>query len=122
MSMCAGVQKLSRPMERCQEMSQCTPVMAQVTAATAHQTYQGTADVVVSRTGTETVADNSDSLSFSKYSGGPRLAGECGIRHRGQTLASSSLGRSKLWLERTLRRSGSIRIGHKLTLECTHCS
>ena len=28
-------------MERCQEISQCTPVMAQVTAATAHQTYQG---------------------------------------------------------------------------------
>jgi len=29
-------------MERCQEISQCTPVMAQVTAATAHQTYHGT--------------------------------------------------------------------------------
>ena len=44
------------------EMSQCTPVMAHVTAATAHQTYQGTANVAVSRTGTEMVADNSDTL------------------------------------------------------------
>ena len=40
--MWAGVQKLSRPMERCQEISQWMPVMAQVTAATEHQTYQGT--------------------------------------------------------------------------------
>ena len=29
-------------MERCHEMSQCTPTIAQVTAATEHQTYQGT--------------------------------------------------------------------------------
>jgi hypothetical protein len=44
--MWAGVQKVSRPMERCQEMSQWTPVMAQVMAATAHQTYQcGRAEV-----------------------------------------------------------------------------
>ncbi len=39
--MWAGVQNVSRPMERCQEISQWTPVMAQVTAATEHQTYQG---------------------------------------------------------------------------------
>src|SRR5690242_2980868 len=47
----AGVQKVSRPMERCQEMSQCTPAMAQVTAATEHHTYQG---VVTRSSGTET--------------------------------------------------------------------
>ena len=47
--MWAGVQKVSRPMERCQEMSQWMPVMAQVTAATAHQTYQGTKTESASR-------------------------------------------------------------------------
>src|SRR6266567_7412122 len=41
MQMWAGVQKLSRPMERCQEISHWTPAMAQVTAATEHQMYQG---------------------------------------------------------------------------------
>ena len=30
--MCAGVQNVSRPIERCQEMSQCTPTIAEVTA------------------------------------------------------------------------------------------
>jgi hypothetical protein len=40
--MWAGVQNVSRPMERCQEMSQWTPTMEHVTAAVAHQTYQGT--------------------------------------------------------------------------------
>src|SRR6185436_7819733 len=53
MAMWAGVQKESRPMERCQAMSQCVPTIADVTATTAHQTYQGTADscvfVVISR-------------------------------------------------------------------------
>ena len=41
--MCAGVQKVSRPMERCQEISQCVPTIAEVTAMTEHQTYQGIA-------------------------------------------------------------------------------
>src|SRR5579883_2362484 len=40
--MCAGVQNVSRPMERCQEISQWPPIMAEVTARTAHQIYQGT--------------------------------------------------------------------------------
>jgi hypothetical protein len=40
--MWAGVQKVSRPMERCQEMSQWIPTMAHVTAAAAHHTYHGT--------------------------------------------------------------------------------
>ena len=31
MAMWAGVQKVSRPMVRCQEMSQCTPIIADVT-------------------------------------------------------------------------------------------
>src|SRR5215472_7314157 len=44
MARCAGVQNVSRPMERCQEMSQCTPIMAEVTAPTEHQTYHGTVD------------------------------------------------------------------------------
>src|SRR5579862_5121761 len=39
---CAGVQNVSRPMERCQEMSHWPPIMAEVTAKTEHQTYQGT--------------------------------------------------------------------------------
>src|SRR5712692_6534631 len=42
--MCAGVQNVSRPMERCQAMSQCIPTMADVTATTAHQTYHGVVD------------------------------------------------------------------------------
>src|SRR5579862_336801 len=42
MAMWAGVQNVSRPMERCQEMSHWPPIMAEVTARTEHQTYQGT--------------------------------------------------------------------------------
>src|SRR5580658_4290806 len=38
----AGVQKVSRPMERCQEMSHWPPIMAEVTPRTEAQTYQGT--------------------------------------------------------------------------------
>src|SRR5271163_533556 len=45
MAMCAGVQKLSRPMERCQETSHAPPITAEVTAMIPHQTYQGTAAV-----------------------------------------------------------------------------
>ena len=48
----AGVQNVSRPIDWCQEMSQCTPTMEQVTAATAHQMYHGTrserSDAIVS--------------------------------------------------------------------------
>ena len=49
--MCAGVQNVSRPIERCQAISQCVPTIAEVTAATAHQTYQGMGDGRVSRIG-----------------------------------------------------------------------
>src|SRR5882672_212449 len=38
---CAGVQKVSRPIERCQEMSQAPPIEAEVTASAPHHTYQG---------------------------------------------------------------------------------
>src|SRR5262249_40223078 len=38
----AGVQKASRPIERCQAMSQWAPAIAEVTAMTEHQMYQGT--------------------------------------------------------------------------------
>jgi len=31
-------------MERCQEISQCVPTIAEVTAITEHQTYQGIAE------------------------------------------------------------------------------
>src|SRR5580658_8062038 len=41
MAMWAGVQKLSRPMERCQETSQCAPMVTEVTASAAHQRYHG---------------------------------------------------------------------------------
>ena len=41
MAMCAGVQKLSRPMERCQETSQCAPIVTEVTARAAHQRFFG---------------------------------------------------------------------------------
>jgi hypothetical protein len=40
MAMWAGVQKVSRPMERCQEMSHWPPIMAEVTPKTAAQTYR----------------------------------------------------------------------------------
>ena len=41
MAICAGVQNVSRPIDRCQEISQCVPTMAEVTAMTEHHTYQG---------------------------------------------------------------------------------
>src|SRR5437667_9164319 len=40
--MCAAVQKLSRPMLLCQEMSQTLPTLPEVTAITQAQMYQGT--------------------------------------------------------------------------------
>src|SRR5690349_12109540 len=40
--MCAGVQNVSRPIERCQEMSQMTPTFALVAATSAAATYHGT--------------------------------------------------------------------------------
>ena len=39
--MCGGVQKVSRPIERCHEMSQWPPTIAEVTATTVHQTNHG---------------------------------------------------------------------------------
>ena len=41
MAICAGVQNVSRPIERCHEISQWPPIMAEVTARTEHQIYQG---------------------------------------------------------------------------------
>src|SRR6185503_20852545 len=41
MAMCGAVQKASRPIERCHEMSQWPPTIAEVTATTVHQTNQG---------------------------------------------------------------------------------
>ncbi len=48
--MCAGVQNVSRPIERCQEISHWPPIIAELTARTEHHTYQGTRSVVVART------------------------------------------------------------------------
>src|ERR1700761_2614680 len=45
MAMCAGVQKVSRPMERCHETSQAPPMEEEVTAKAPHQMYQGTLEV-----------------------------------------------------------------------------
>src|SRR5260370_42020082 len=39
---CAGVQKVSRPIERCQETSHAPPILAEVTARAPNHTYQGT--------------------------------------------------------------------------------
>src|ERR1700689_4869661 len=41
MAMCAGVQKVSRPMDRCQETSQAPPMEDDVMARTPAQIYQG---------------------------------------------------------------------------------
>ena len=50
-SQCAQASRnVSRPMERCQEMSQCMPTIAQVTAATEHHTYQGAVSWFCSKT------------------------------------------------------------------------
>src|ERR1700682_3383692 len=58
--MCAGVQKLSRPMERCHETSQCAPIATEVTARVTHHRYQGMRRVCANTCGlfeaTETVA------------------------------------------------------------------
>src|SRR5437762_1536571 len=43
MAMCAGVQKVSRPMLRCQEISHCPPTTAEVVAMSPAQRYQGMA-------------------------------------------------------------------------------
>src|SRR6266436_3821371 len=40
--MCAGVQKVSRPIDMCHEMSQCPPVMLDVIPAIMHQIGHGT--------------------------------------------------------------------------------
>src|SRR5258706_15106038 len=59
--MWAGVQNVSRPMERCQEISQCAPTMADVTASTEHHTNHGIAAVsarAFSRMPALTVAGN----------------------------------------------------------------
>src|SRR5207244_9143032 len=42
MAACAGVQNVSRPIERCQEMSQMMPTFALVAATSVAATYQGT--------------------------------------------------------------------------------
>src|SRR5579859_1101984 len=41
MSICAGVQNVSRPTLSCQEMSQTPPMTLEETAMTLHQMYQG---------------------------------------------------------------------------------
>src|SRR5437870_10438453 len=41
MAACAGVQNVSRPIERCQEMSQMMPTLALVAATSVAATYQG---------------------------------------------------------------------------------
>src|SRR2546421_1331153 len=41
MAACAGVQNVSRPIERCQEMSQMMPTFALVAATSVAATYQG---------------------------------------------------------------------------------
>ena len=46
-------------MERCQEISQCVPTIAEVTAITEHQTYQGiaAADAALVRSAERTDTD-----------------------------------------------------------------
>src|SRR5580700_1744726 len=39
--MCAGVQKLSRPIDMCHEMSQCPPIKLEVIPPITNQTVQG---------------------------------------------------------------------------------
>ncbi len=41
MAMCAGVQKESRPIDRCHDTSQCAPMVTDVTARVEHHRYQG---------------------------------------------------------------------------------
>jgi len=43
-AMCAGVQKVSRPIDRCQETSQAPPIEEDVMAITPVQIYQGIAE------------------------------------------------------------------------------
>jgi hypothetical protein len=61
---------VSRPIERCHEISQCTPIMAEVTAATEHQTYQGTV-VLRELTGMEAVVALKPSIIDLSTSGRP---------------------------------------------------
>jgi hypothetical protein len=41
MRMCAGVQKLSRPMDMCHDMSQTPPIMPETMPPTTNQMVQG---------------------------------------------------------------------------------
>src|SRR5271154_6501825 len=50
MPRCAGVQKVSLPMDMCQEMSQYKPTTVEVTASAELHTYQGTAAVSAAAT------------------------------------------------------------------------
>src|SRR5277367_7083325 len=50
MPKCAGVQKVSLPMDMCQEMSQYRPTTVDVTASAEVHTYQGTAAVSAAAT------------------------------------------------------------------------
>jgi hypothetical protein len=88
--MWAGVQNVSRPMERCQEMSHWPPIMAEVTAKTEHQTYQGTRSTAERTDAAETdeievaVVDAMRSLcTFTIIalleSGGARKGGKAGL-------------------------------------------
>jgi hypothetical protein len=45
MAMWGGLQKVSRPIDWCQEMSQCTPTTAEVTAPSALQIGQGIEEI-----------------------------------------------------------------------------
>ena len=49
MAMWAGVQKESRPMDMCQEISQYPPMTTETEAAKRDQMYQGTASVTADR-------------------------------------------------------------------------
>src|SRR5271154_6657653 len=53
MPRCAGVQKVSRPMDMCQEMSQYKPTTVDVTASAELHTYQGTAAASAAATARE---------------------------------------------------------------------
>src|SRR5690242_16779144 len=66
--MCAGVQKVSRPIEMCHEMSQYAPKADEVAAAARHHTYHGIAAVRVdSTTGSATRMSSRTSAAFAMW-------------------------------------------------------
>src|SRR5579863_203159 len=123
MAMWAGVQNVSRPIDMCQEMSQCPPIIAEVTAATVDQTYQGTraagASVSSLTLGTRAVARGTLDMTVGSPTCRLLYTGD-GLVFRERALDIQRCQEILLWVEK--RRNGSGRPGFRRPLRPGVCS